>query len=346
MMLDGLVSWRAALASTLCGSLLLACSSAPPGESVATGDQDLSAAGLAPARFDVATISDAANAECPWSYRDSAGKPRCLSIAEWRALDYSSPHFVVMGSDAHRGEIEAAGNHLALYFDALNDGWGHGRSGAAAADDAWTWANDHFSNLPPTWFVLNEVSRSGWEGEASDPDGSRYRAYVIDFVKHLVDARRRRVIVCTPYVTPPTGSAGTKAAAQAAAWRSIAVDAIIASEVQMTGAAVAADPGLPGRSLGNTIAAYGALGIDTRQRLMIVDNFSNTKPGAEFGRAGASIAQWETAIDRRARAFEARTHELRGYLSYGWSGNEMGSTSATRIEFEQRYADQKLPNGT
>ncbi|HEY3817786.1 MAG TPA: hypothetical protein VGL81_11470 [Polyangiaceae bacterium] len=342
MMLDSLRLLRSPVGHALGASLLLACSSAPPGETSASDDEAL---GLAPARFDVVSINDGTDAECPWNYRDSDGQPRCVSSAEWRALNYASPHFVVMGSDDHEADIEAAGNHLALYFNDLNDGWGKGQSGAAAADDAWSWANEHFSGSPPAWFVVNEVSRGGWEGESGDADGARYRAYVVAFVTRLANDRQRKVILCTPYVTPASGSAGSKAAAQAASWRSVAKVAVLAAEVQMTGAAVAADPGLPERSLGKTIAAYAALGIDTHERLMIVDNFSNTKPGGEYGRAGASVAQWETAIGARAKAFEALTGQLRGYLSYGWAGNEMGSTSATRVTFETHYAAQKLPNG-
>jgi hypothetical protein len=319
---------------------LLACSAAPSGESEASLGEDLS---LAPARFDVVTINDDADPACPWNHRDSDGQPRCVSTAEWQALeDYPSPHFLVMGSDAHRAEIEATGNHLALYFNSLNDGWS-ATSGSAGADAAWLWANANFSGSPPTWFVVNEVSRAGWEGEGSDGDGSRYRAYVVDFVTRLARHYGRKVILCTPYVTPPPASQGGKAAAQAASWKAIAREAIIAAEVQMTGAAVEADTDLPTTAIGNTVAAYAALGIDTRQRLMIVDNFSNTKPGTEFGRAGASIAEWETAIDLRAHAYRAWSSHLRGYLSYGWAGNEMGSTSHTRIEFEQRYGAQSLP---
>jgi len=342
MLVDSFRSLRSPFGRALSASLLLACSSAPPGEDVASDDQAL---GAAPARFDVVSINDGADAACPWNYRDADGQPRCVSNAEWRALNYATPHFVVMGSDDHKADIEAAGNHLALYFNDLNDGWGQSASGAGAAENAWSWANEHFSGAPPTWFVVNEVSRSGWEGETGDAGGARYRAYVVDFVTHLANDHHRKVILCTPYVTPATGSAGSKAAAQAASWRSIAKVAVIAAEVQMTGAAVAADPGSAQASLARTIAAYAAVGIDTHEQLMIVDNFSNTKPGGEYGRAGASATAWETAIGVRARAFEALTHELRGYLSYGWAGNEMGSTSATRVAFETRYAAQKLPNG-
>jgi hypothetical protein len=335
-------SARLAVLSALAASLLAGCSGGPR-ESVASTAEDI---GLAPARFDVVTIDDTADPACPWNHLDESGKPRCLAIAEWRGLDYASPHFVVMGSDEQRADIEAAGNHLALYYDTLNDGWSQGGTGAQGAADVWSWANEHFSGSPPTWFVLNEISRSGWEGTSEDPDGAKYRAYVVGLVAHLANDHQRKVVVCTPYVTPAAPGTGAKQAAQAASWRAIARNAIIAAEVQMTGDAVTANPARAGQLLDATIAAYAALGLSTKDRLMIVDNFSNSKAGAGYGREGAGLADWEKVIDRRAQAYEARTQQLRGYLSYGWAGNEMGSSSATRVELEQRYAAQKLPNGT
>lgn len=331
-------AWRVSLLSVLAGSLV-ACSGAPPGESEATEGEDLS---LAPARFDVVTISDTKDPACPSNFRDSSGKPRCIAEAEWIALDYAKPHFVVMGSDEHRAEIEAAGNHLALYFNTLNGEW-PAVGGSAAADDAWAWANEHFSGKPPTWFIVNEVSRGAWEGQGSDPEGTRYRAYVVDFVTRLAHHYGRKVVLCTPYVDPRPASDGAKAAAQAASWRAIAKEAFIASEVQMTGAAVAADPGVAERLIQRTITAYADVGIDTTERLMIVDSFANTKAGAEFGRAGASAAEWEHAITVRAHAYHALRSRLRGYLSYAWAGNEMESSSTTRIGFEEHYAAQTLP---
>jgi hypothetical protein len=327
--------------AALSAPLLAGCSGGQ-GESVASSEEDLD---LAPARFDVVSIDDTKDPSCPWNHVDSDGKPRCIALAEWRGLNYASPHFVVMGSDDHRADIEGAGNHLALYYDTLNDGWGQGETGAQGAADVWSWANEHFSGSPPTWFVLNEISRSGWEGTTADPDGAKYRAYVVDLVAHLANDHHRKVIVCTPYFAPAAPGAGTKQAAQAASWKGIAKNAVIAAEVQMTGDAVTANPARAGQLLDETIAAYAAVGLSTKDHLMIVDNFSNSKAGAGYGREGAALADWEKVIDVRAQAYEARTHELRGYLSYAWAGNEMGSSSGTRVELEQRYAAQKLPNG-
>jgi hypothetical protein len=63
--------------------------------------------------------------------------------------------------------------------------------------------------------------------------------------------------------------------------------------------------------------------------------------GIAWGRAGVSVAGWQNAIKARGQA--AGSLGFAGFVSYGWSGNQMHETDANRLAFEDAYSALALP---
>jgi hypothetical protein len=307
---------------------LCACSAAST-ETTDDSSEDLS--GGRALRFDFASITQ--QEDCPTSSPpDANGHRRCFDQKMFDALNYKKPHFLVMGSDKHKGEIDRAGNALAVNINDLGAGWdpkSHTGHGATAADEAWKWAVGEFPSGVPEWFFLNEISTSQWQLDGAA--GDRYRHYVVEYVKRLAIGHQRKVVVFSPFPAPVHHEQE---------WKELATHAHISPEVQMPGSHVSADPGMPRQMLEKTIRAFEAFGIP-KSRLFICDNFANTAPGAPFGRDGAKLEEWERAMDLREEAVHALG--FGGYVSYAWGGNDGETAEDKRVKWIERYAEHTLP---
>jgi hypothetical protein len=294
--------------------------------------------GPAALRFDVATFQCGASfpsctidgvdyADCCPAVIDGDPKNKCFCQPELDHLNVGPSHFIAVASDAHKGDIWAAGNVQAVYVDDLNSLWGSG-SGEDKADEVMNAADASFHGAVPKWFVVNELSFRLW------PDDADYRMYVRTFAARLHGHYGKELIVASPFPNP---------GANATDWTALKGNAYIAPEVQLTGAEVNAS----GNSVSwcvshyqDTVQHYAAVGVPLG-RLVLVDNFSNTTAGTGYGRAGVSEQGWRNAIATRATA--AAEIGFAGYLSYAWAGNPLAVDEATRLGFEDASTSILLP---
>lgn len=260
----------------------------------------------------------------------AADADKCLCPSEFAGLDYDGHrHYVAMPTDAHRAEIGAKTNALAAYEDDFNASYRDGKSGVEGADALVAKLEGNFARLP-TYVILNEISKGAWKSSMA------YRQYVVDFVRRLHEAHGLVPVVASPYALPKQFTDGKS-------WSAVAKWAFIADEVQLTGREVK-DSGFSvdaaRRTYQASIDSYAAVGVP-KSRLMILDNFSNTKADETFGRAGVSREDWIRAI--RVRAQAAGSLNAVGYVSYAWSGNWMHDTSANRLAYMHAYASEAVP---
>jgi hypothetical protein len=289
-------------------------------------------------RFDVATTqcgaTDASCAIGPTTYARCCpstvpGDPtnKCFCDSDFDHVNRGPAHLIVVASDAHRGDIWAAGNVQAAYINDLNDLY-PASDGGAKADAAMADAQAGFPSGVPSWFLANEISTSLW------PTDAVYRQYVRSFAARMKQTYGKSVIVASPFPAP---------ANNATDWTALAGNAYVAVEVQLTGKAVNAS--------GNSVSycasqfqasatAYGGVGVDLT-RLMLVDSYANSGPTTGFGRQGVSSAGWVNAI--AARAAGAAQVGFFGYVSYAWGNNEMADDDATRVSYEDAYLTHVLP---
>src|SRR6267378_6415362 len=82
------------------------------------------------------------------------------------------------------------------------------------------------------------------------------------------------------------------------------------------------------------------LGV-ARAKLMLGEHFSQTISGTSYGRSGLSSNNWDSALVARDQA--AQNVAFAGFLSYAWSGNDMGVSSNEMLHFEDTYRTSALP---
>ncbi len=294
--------------------------------------------GPAVQRFDVATtLCTASYAGCTIGATTYAhccpttvpGDPtnKCFCDAEFAHLNAGPSHFLAVGSEAHKGDLWAAGNFQAVYVDTLNDMY-PASTGAAKADAVITAATASFAGGVPSWFVVNEISTGQWPSDAA------YRTYVRAFAARMAQTYGKKVIIASPFPAP---------AANAADWTALAGNAFVAVEIQLTGQEVNANANSVAwckTQLQASVTAYGNVGVDLG-RLMLVDSYADSGATTGFGRQGVSAAGWKNAIDARAQA--AKQIGFAGYVSYAWANNEMADTPATRTSFEDTYLSNAVP---
>ena len=321
-----------------CGGSCGACAGA---EACTSAGQCVSApAGPAALRFDVATRECAqSNPTCSvggTSYPSccpTGSAAKCLCDPEFDHLNYKSQsHFLAVGSDAHRGDIWAAGNFQSVYVNDINAAWATGGTGADEADQVMASAMSSFPTGVPKYFIGNEISTSLW------PSSQPYRDYINAFAARMNGHYGKTLIIASPFPAPGV--------AHAADWKTLALNALVAVEVQITGSDVSGSASpltYCKTTYMNSINAYSSVhvGVD---RLVLVDNYANTSLNSHsppFGRNGVSLSAWQTTIDTRAAA--ATSLGFAGYISYAWANNEMGNDNAARAAFEDHYAAHALP---
>jgi hypothetical protein len=238
-------------------------------------------------------------------------------------------HFGAMGTDAHRVELNNAGNFLAAYYNNLTGLYGT-YTGSQAADQIENYVVSNFTatGVKPTWLVLNEISGSQW------PSNADYRAWLRTCIARLKTTYGHSTILFAPFANP---------ANNAADWVPLSQNCYIAIEKYLSGSAVNAN--------GNSVTwcktqyqssktSYLNLGIAASQ-LYLAEHFAQTVAGTGWGRDGVSYAGWDNAI--KARADAAKQVGFAGFVGYAWSKNGMGVSEADMVHFEDTYASKPLP---
>jgi hypothetical protein len=277
------------------------------------------ASALADRRFDVVTFC------CP-CYPDDH-----LCQSQFDHLNWVSTngHFLAMGSDAHRPEVNANGNFLSAYINDLNTGYGS-VTGATRADQIRNQivANYTSNGVTPSWVVLNEISAGLW------PDTSAYRAWVIAVCNRLKNTYGHTVIVCSPFPNPGQNNAD---------WTSLSNYAYIGVERYLSGQEVNAN--------GNSVTwcqnlyqsskdSYIARGVPS-SKIYLVEHFGQTVSNTGWGRSGCSYGGWDNAINVRSTA--AHNVGFAGFLSYAWAKNAMLTSDVDLLHFEDTYRAKTLP---
>jgi hypothetical protein len=277
-------------------------------------------------RFDIVTFN------CPGRLEDHLCQP------QFDALNWVSRrgHFLAMGSDAHRGEVLANGNDLAVYYDTLTDGWTR-MTGAEKADHIhynWVLARFTASGPPPQWIILNEISASQW------PNTPTYRAWLKEVVATLSTTYGYNVILASPFANPGRNDAD---------WQAVSAYAYIAVEQYLSGAAIHDN----GFSVGwcesqyrGSQQSYLNRGVPP-DRLFLIEHFGQTidrlpdGTPVTWGRKLVSFEDWDRALQTRAAA--AKNVGFAGFVSFAWAKNAMGVSDDELLHFERTYRSARLP---
>jgi hypothetical protein len=259
------------------------------------------------------------------------GSPDHFCEAQFDSLNWSTAngHFLAMGTDNRRADVNAAGNFLAAYYNDLTGLYGT-YTGAQAADQIEQYVLTNFTNtgVKTKWVILNEISAGLW------PSNAGYRAWLRTLVARLNNVYAHEVILFSPFSSP---------GANGADWVPLSVNCYIAIEKYLSGAAVNAN--------GNSVAwcaaqyqasknAYINLGVGA-SRLYLAEHFAQTVAGTAWGRSGVSYAGWDNAI--KARADGAKQVGFAGFVGYAWGKNAMGVSEADMVHFQNTYRAKVLP---
>ena len=281
----------------------------------------LPATAAPPYRFDVVTFC----CDCPVENH--------LCEPQFDALNWpgTGNHYIAMGSDAHRNQVVAQGNQLAVYYDVFNDGCGKlSAAEKAAVIENYAQAGFTHSGARPSWIILNEISAGRWPVDAA------YRKWVADAVSILRNKDNFSVVLCAPFQRP---------GAHAEDWRAVATNACIGIECYLSGKAIkdhAFSSVWCEEQYRTSKEKYMRLGVPAN-RLFLVEDFANTEGAADrtWGRQGVSTEDWDRAIAVRAAA----SHKVGfdGFIGYGWSGDRMKAPDKDLVHFENIYRAQALP---
>lgn len=255
-----------------------------------------------------------------------------LSPPEFDHLNFptTNGHYIAMGGDTHRMELATNGNALAIYYNTFNDGYST-NSGAQQAAMIDQYAVSLFTTLgpKPNWVVLNEISSGLWVSD------SNYRPWVRDVVHALKTTYGYNVILYAPFPNPGNNGAD---------WQAVSADAYIGIENYLSGSEIKANGFSVSYCQGqyqSSITSYTGLGV-ARAKLMLGEHFSQTTSGTGYGRSGVSSNDWDSAIVARDQA--AQNIAFTGFLTYAWSGNDMGVSSNEMLHFEDTYRTSPLPS--
>ena len=268
-------------------------------------------------RFDVATFC------CPCTITNH------FCETQFEALNWVSAngHYLAMGTDWRRTEVEGNGNRLAFYYNTLNNGWTQ-MNGSEKADQIWNLANANFPDGVPQYFFLNEISAGLW------PANAEYRAWVHDVVHALKHTYGVDTIVASPFQNPGRNDSD---------WQAVSEDAYIAVEAYLSGLEIKnAKFSLEWceTEYRNSKQSYFNRGVP-ESKLMLIEHFGQTTDGTGWGRAGVPFEDWDYAIIIRSMA--ARNVGFVGFLSYAWGKNAMEVSDEELIHSEETYREMPLP---
>jgi hypothetical protein len=272
-------------------------------------------------RFDVATFC------CPCTPE----KHLCQNLFDklnWKTNANSmNGHMILMGTDAHRAEVNANGNFLGAYYNDLNTGWTT-MTGVQKGDQIQATFVANFPGGVPTWIALNEISNGTW------PNSQAYRTWVGDVVQRLKNQYGHETLIFSPFYQALSNNAD---------WQRVASYAYIVVENYLSGQEVNAS--------GNSISwcqsqyqvsktTYMNRGVPA-SKIYLAEIFAQTVWNTGWGRSGASYAGWDNAIF--ARAAGARNVGFSGFVSYSWDSNAMLVSDTDIIHFAGTYNNQTLP---
>jgi hypothetical protein len=272
-------------------------------------------------RFDVVTLC----CDCPIESH--------LCEPQFDTLNWpdAQGHYLAMGSDAHRAQVVARGNRLAVYYDVFNDGYGSMTAGEkAAAVEHYAQTRFTATGPRPNWLIANEISAGQW------PTNAAYRKWAVEVVSALKEKYKFSIVLCAPFQRP---------GAHAEDWQAIAANATIGIECYLSGKAIR-DHGFSTHWCESQYRVskekYRNLGVPAR-RLFLVEDFANTEdaPDRTWGRQGVSPEDWDKAITVRSAALH--NAGFAGFISYGWSQDRMKVPDAELVRFEKTYTAQVLP---
>jgi len=287
-------------------------------------------------RFDVAYL---------WCSKDSAGNllqecpaktssGTCMCEADIDELNSVGNHYLGMKSPATIpiwDKIKAAGNSWAYLLESIAAGYPG--SGAAYADKVYAQVQLYargFSAPVPKYFLLNEISFSGWAKKAD------YRKFVIDLATQL---KKHGVtpVVFSPWLAPATTNK--------VSWTALAKVAFIAAEAYLDSVKigkVAANKRYA-YMLGEykkSVNAYAKNGVP-KSRLALFEHYGHTtgrdSKGRKihYGRLNVPSSTWRSIIVNRNKAFKAL--KVWGTGSYGWQSNPMNVAWGDRAAFYALY---------
>lgn len=242
-------------------------------------------------------------------------------------------HFLAMGSDAHRPEINANGNFLAAYYNDLNTGWTT-MTGAQKADDIESnYIRPRFTNtgVETSWVILNEISASQW------PTNQAYRTWVFNLVRRLKNTYGHTVILLVPFAHLQRHDRD---------WQRVSRYAYIGVQNYLSGQEIKHQRYSVRwcrKQYEESKDSYRQHGVPA-DKLYLVEYFAQTLAGTgrgRPGRSGVSSSEWDKAI--KARSIAAHQVRFAGFVSYAWGENEMQVPDTELIHFEETYAATKLP---
>jgi hypothetical protein len=253
-----------------------------------------------------------------------------LCEPQFDALNWQSKngHYLAMGADAHRNQIVARGNQLAVYYDVFNDGSERMTDAEKAAVIA-KYAQTRFTHTGarPDWLILNEISAGRWPVDAA------YRKWVVGVVSILKNKANFSVVLCAPFRRP---------AEHAADWQAVTASATIGIECYLSGQAIK-DHGFSTNwcesQYRESKEKYMRMAVPAN-RLFLVEDFANTEnaPDRPWGRQGVSAEDWDKAITVRSAGSDKVG--FAGFVGYGWSGDRMKLSDEELIRFENTYRAQ------
>ena len=272
-------------------------------------------------RFDIETFN------CAGPVTNHFCDPQ-FDVLNWPS---TNGHYLVMGSDAHRAEITARGNELAIYYNVFNEGYEKMTAAEKAASiEAYSQAKFTTTGPRPQWIILNEISAGRW------PTNSAYRKWAVEVISTLKNKYKYSIVLCAPFDRP---------AAHPEDWQAVAANACIGIECYLSGKAIKAH-GFSADWCETQYRIskdkYGHLGVPVT-RLFLIEHFANTEDARDrpWGRQGVTRDEWDKAIAVRSAAL--RKVGFAGFMSYCWSKNRMKVSDDELIHFEQTYKNQVLP---
>lgn len=271
-------------------------------------------------RFDVVTFC----CNC------SNGSQLCQSQFDHLNFPSLNGHFIAMGTDAHRSDLQSNGNVLAIYYNNFDADWNTNVTAAqeAGAIDSYSVSGFTATGPKPNWVILNEISAGNW------PSNQTYRTWVSTVVGLLHTNYGYTVIAYSPFTNPANNPAD---------WKAVAANAYIAIENYLSGQEIMAQGFSVSWCQGvyqSSIPSYNSVGVPTRD-LILGEHFGQTLSGTSYGRSGVSSNDWVSAINARSHAI--RNCNYPGFIGYAWDKDDMDVSTNEMISYEDVYAGNPLP---
>ncbi len=260
----------------------------------------------------------------------NSGSQLCQPQFDHLNFPSANGHFLAMGSDAHRSDLQSNGNVLAVYYNNFDSDWSTNITAAqeAAAIDQNSVTQFTSTGPKPNWVILNEISSGVW------PTNQTYRSWVTGVAGMLHTNYGYTVVVFSPFANPANNNAD---------WQSLATNAYVAVENYLSGQEILAQNFSVSWCQGiyqSSITSYNALGVPT-SRLILGEHFAQSLANSGYGRSGVSSNDWDHAINARSQA--ALNCGYAGFIGYAWDKDDMGVSTNEMMHYEDTYAANPLP---